>query len=346
MPRKKSNRSPVIPGMTRPLPRTLPRTICTIALVAGALAAQQDASPHSRRYVTVDGNVRLEVLDWGGSGRPVVLLAGLGNDAHAFDAFAPKLTRIAHVYGITRRGFGASDAPASGYSAERLGDDVLEAVAVLGLEKPVLVGHSIAGEELSSVGSRFPEKVAGLVYLDAGYGYAFYDRGRGDLNIDLAELQRKLEEFRQQQDRDTRPLIQELLETVLPGFERDLRQERDFLGALPPAMLAPHASRPKPHASEKIAAGETRFTTIPVPVLAIFAVPHDMGAAISNDPVRRAAFDAEDLAATGAQADAFEAGVPSARVVRLPHASHYVFRSNEADVLREIEAFLKTLPNP
>ena len=35
----------------------------------------------------------------------------------------------------------------------------------------------------------------------------------------------------------------------------------------------------------------------------------------------------------------FEAGVPSAKVVRIPHADHYVFRSNEADVLREVNAF-------
>jgi len=42
-------------------------------------------------------------------------------------------------------------------------------------------------------------------------------------------------------------------------------------------------------------------------------------------------------------AKAFENGVPSARVVRLPHANHYVFLSNEADVLREMNAFLATL---
>ena len=39
---------------------------------------------------------------------------------------------------------------------------------------------AIAGEELSSVGSRHPKRVAGLIYLDAGYGYAFYDSARGD----------------------------------------------------------------------------------------------------------------------------------------------------------------------
>jgi pimeloyl-ACP methyl ester carboxylesterase len=37
----------------------------------------------------------------------------------------------------------------------------------LKLDRPVLVGHSIAGEELTDVGSRHPEKIAGLVYLDA-----------------------------------------------------------------------------------------------------------------------------------------------------------------------------------
>jgi len=36
--------------------------------------------------------VRLEVLDFGGTGPPIVLLAGLGTSAHVFDEFAPKLT--------------------------------------------------------------------------------------------------------------------------------------------------------------------------------------------------------------------------------------------------------------
>jgi len=36
--------------------------------------------------------------------------------------------------------------------------------------------------------------------------------------------------------------------------------------------------------------------------------------------------------------------VPSAHVVRIPNANHYVFLSNEADVLREMNAFIATLP--
>ena len=134
------------------------------------------------RFVTVDDGVRLEVLDWGGSGRALVLLPGGGNTAHVYDDFAPKLASQYHVYGITRRGFGASSAQApdaKNYSSDRLGDDVLAVLDALKIGHPVLVGHSAGGEELSSVGTRHPERVAGLVYLDAAYQYAYYDRSQG-----------------------------------------------------------------------------------------------------------------------------------------------------------------------
>src|SRR5437773_6007138 len=141
-------------------------------------ASWRDPSPHSVQFVTVDKNVRLEVLDWGGSGRPVVLLAGGGNTAHVFDEFAPKLTANYHVYGITRRGFGASSFSASENGVDRFRNDVLAVIDALKLNRPVLVGHSIAGAELSSVGTLHPDRVAGLVYLEAGYPYAF-DNGKG-----------------------------------------------------------------------------------------------------------------------------------------------------------------------
>jgi hypothetical protein len=58
--------------------------------------------------------VRLEVLDWGGNGRPVFFIGGYLTD-HAHDAIAPKLTDRFHVYALTRRGIGASDHPQQGY---------------------------------------------------------------------------------------------------------------------------------------------------------------------------------------------------------------------------------------
>jgi non-heme chloroperoxidase len=86
----------------------------TVALTGFAQdsAPWHDPSKHSVQFVTVGKGVRLEVLDWGGTGRPVVLLAGSGNTAHIFDDFAEKLSGVCcHVYGITRRGFGMSSLP-------------------------------------------------------------------------------------------------------------------------------------------------------------------------------------------------------------------------------------------
>lgn len=142
-----------------------------VIAIAAASAQQSvpwhDPSRHKVQFVTVEENVQLEVLDWGGTGRPFVLLAGRGFTAHVFDGFAEKLTNLYHVYGITRRGFGASSKPKSGYSEQRLADDDLRVFDALKLLAPVVVGHSVAGIELSQLGIHHYERVGGLVYLDA-----------------------------------------------------------------------------------------------------------------------------------------------------------------------------------
>lgn len=304
----------------------------------------QDASPHTVEFVTVDQHVRLEVLDWGGSGPSVVLLPGGGNTAHVFDGFAPKLAEDYHVYGITRRGFGASSVPASGYGADRLGDDVLAVLGALKLKRPVLVGHSLGGEELSSVGSRYPERVAGLVYLDAGYQYAF-DNGRGGT---LDELQKSANP----QPSPPQPNESDLASfsslqawfTRVNGITPPEAEFRQGWDSTPDGRVVKRRSSPM----ASIMKGMKKYTEIPVPALVIFAVPHDQGPWIKNHPdpaVRDAAKtrSAEEVVLVEKQAKAFETGVPSARVVRLSAAHHYVFLSNEADVLREIHAFVARL---
>jgi len=134
-------------------------------------------------------------------------------------------------------------------------------------------------------------------------------------------------------------LIEELLAATLPGFERDLKETQKNLTEAPPALPTPDL----PPISQAIMAGMQKYTDIRVPALAIYAMPHATGQPYKDDAARLAA-EARDEANTGAQAKAFESGVPSGRVVLLPHANHYVFFSNEADVLREMNAFLGSLP--
>ena len=68
------------------------------------------------------------------------------------------------MYGITRRGFGASDHPATGYDDQRLANDVVAIIEAMPIAKPVLVGHSAAGNEMTTVASQHPDLASGLIW--------------------------------------------------------------------------------------------------------------------------------------------------------------------------------------
>lgn len=299
------------------VPSILRSVLFAVLIASGAFcqATSADDSSHRRQMVTVEKGVTLEVLDWGGTGRPIVFLAGMGETAHEFDEFAPKLTDEGHIYGITRRGFGASSAPApprfdvnrradgmyeikrhdlsenNPYDADRLGDDVLAVIDKLKLRRPVLIGHSIAGEELSSVGSRHPEKVAGLVYLDAlSSPYAFWT-GPED----------------------------EML------FSPEARH---------PWPIGPS---PLPTTTLGVFTGTHKYSKLPVPVLGIVPFPR------KPPPGFSAADDSAAAAKEKERLDSLQRDIPTAHIVRIPYADHYVWRTNEGDVLREIRGFLSQL---
>jgi non-heme chloroperoxidase len=142
--------------------------------LAGLLAWQCTSRQHdaSIRHVTIDPVTSLEVVDWGGHGVPVVFFAGLGHTAHVFDEFAVQLTDNFRVLGITRRGFGASSQPDSGYNIPTLADDIRIVLDSLGIDKSVLIGHSLGGDEMTLFAHKHPQRVAALVYIEAAYNRA------------------------------------------------------------------------------------------------------------------------------------------------------------------------------
>ncbi|NBC18733.1 MAG: alpha/beta fold hydrolase [Bacteroidetes bacterium] len=137
------------------------------AQVPPAATEWTDPSPHQVRSVTVASNVQLEVLDWGGDGDDLVFLAGLSMNAHAFDDFAPRFTDTHRVLGITRRGHGASSWPDSGYALGRLVEDIRIVLDTLGVDRAFLAGHSFAGSELTRLAAEDPDRIIGLIYIDA-----------------------------------------------------------------------------------------------------------------------------------------------------------------------------------
>ncbi len=272
------------------------------------------------------------------------LLAASGGTAHEFDDFAPKLTERYHVYGITRRGFGSSGYIAGEYGIDVLGNDVLAVIATLKLDRPVLVGHSFAGGELSSVAMRHPNRVAGVIYLDAAYPVAF-DNGKG---MSMAEFQEIVQEppvpTPGAADLASFIALQAYYERMdgirLP--EAELRQKWE---AMPEGRVGQRRSFP---GSSALMKGTKKFTDIPVPALLIFANPHSLGPWLDDNhdaSVRTAvkAYSAKVEAYTGKQEQAIREAVPTARVITLPGANHFVFISNETDVLAEMHAFLAAL---
>lgn len=350
-----------------------------------------DPSPHRVRFVTVAPNVQLETLDWGGRGKPVVLLAGGGNTAHAFDDFALKLTDRYHVYGITRRGSPPSSVPEDGYSGDQMGDDLVAAIDALRLEKPVLVGHSFAGQEMSNVATRHPERVAALVYLDAMHSWDKEYEAQGFYRI--IEWKNQLDAFQAKFNElvsepwDSRPLAREMLTTSLPQLQTILatlvriENERpprpnpspadlaDFRAVqawyargarvtLPESefrmMLAtdeagrPTMKRRRPSfVGPKLDAGKRKYTDVRAPALGIYAVMDDAGAVNLQDPERSANAEAYQWFQTQRaqrSIDLFRRDLPHAQVIRVERADHYVYLSNESEVLRGMHAFIASLP--
>ncbi|MGA7156627.1 MAG: alpha/beta hydrolase [Acidobacteriaceae bacterium] len=316
--------------------RILPLLAFCILTIAPSAQQPPATSAPKVQFVTVEPGVQLEVLDWGGSGSPLIFLAGAGDTAHRFDTFAPLFTAHHHVYGITRRGSGASSHPApanNNYSADRLGDDILAVMQVLHINRPVLIGHSIAGEELSSIATRYPSKVAGLIYLDAATGFAFYDPEHPPLPIAMNEIKDRIDEI-EAGGVDEQKKLKEL-ETAVAQFETVLHQSNAAIANMPPLP-------PRSPIGAAMNFGMQKFTSVPVPTLAIYACPHNWDR-FPGTPAAKAALIKDDTARCTAWSNNFARNLPTPHIVIIPNADHYVYLSNAPQVAADINKFLSTL---
>jgi len=325
-----------------------------LSMASPALCFEQrdewrDPSPHRVTFVNVAPDVRLEVLDWGGRGRALVLLTGSGLTAHIYDDVAPKLTDCCHVYAITRRGFGASSHPDGGYDDQRLADDVLAVIDELRLQRPVLVGHSMAGGELTTLGRQHSNRIGGLVYLDA----LADPRDNPASDPAFQALMAKVpKDVNQQESPDYSSLAAYRDWQVRTGAgafpESELRQ---LFEQRPDGRLGPYKASTAA-INRAIGEGQIRrdYSGISVPVLAIVDLPRARRLSElrpdeyhpKNDE-ERSTFEAVGKL-LGRYSDRWVAklkgAVPHARVVDMNGAGHYLFLTRERGVLTEIRAFV------
>jgi pimeloyl-ACP methyl ester carboxylesterase len=129
---------------------------------------QTRSSTPTVRAVPGDG-LTLQARDWGGGGQPVLLLHGLASNARIWDGVASRLAGAGlRAVALDLRGHGESDQPGSGYDFATQVRDLDAALAALGLERPVLVGHSWGANVALQHAADRPGTAAGLALVDGG----------------------------------------------------------------------------------------------------------------------------------------------------------------------------------
>ena len=102
-----------------------------------------------------------------GQGQSIVMIHGLGAQLGNFDQFLmDEMAKTHHCIAIDRPGMGWSARPATAPANPRAqAAYIAEAIDALGLDRPLLVGHSLGGAIALCLALDFPEKISGLALL-------------------------------------------------------------------------------------------------------------------------------------------------------------------------------------
>ena len=325
--------------------RLMPVLVGPLALFACARTVSRAPTPAERGpailTVSTQGGSSLEVLDWGGSGQPIVFLSGGGNSTpHDFDEFAPRFSDRHRVIGITRRGSGGSSKQPPRTFDDYV-DDIVAVLDAFHFERPVFVGHSWAGLEMARFGEKYGRRCAALVYLDAAYDYT-----------DPA-LEKIFEAHRPPSPPPMRPADSASMDAVRNWYARTegfqppvsaLRASRSWssdgrlIGQKPNLVDSWDVPPPTP-----------QWGRVTCASLGVFAMPAPYETWLpywsSLDSLQQArgkAYYAVFAPWTKKNRDAF-GRFPQNRVVEFPSAGHYFFMKKPHETARMIEAFLDSL---
>jgi len=124
--------------------------------------------PRSRSVTGADG-LSIHLLEWSHEGVALLLLHGFGNEAHIWGDFAPVVAPHYRTIAMDLRGHGESaHDPQRRYDYQSHVRDLEAITAELGIDRLVLVGHSLGGRISALFAARHPRRMAGLVLVDAG----------------------------------------------------------------------------------------------------------------------------------------------------------------------------------
>jgi non-heme chloroperoxidase len=104
-------------------------------------------------------------------GTPLLLLHGITDTWRSFEPVLPFLPEDWYVVSLSQRGHGGSDEAAS-YRTREFAADAAAVMEALGMERPIVVGHSMGAANALRVGIDFPDRVRGIVAAGAFASFA------------------------------------------------------------------------------------------------------------------------------------------------------------------------------
>ncbi len=116
------------------------------------------------------GTLKLSYQEWGNpEAAPIIMLHGFGVSGHMFDEFADRMQDGYRLLALDQRGHGDSDWSEEGdYTRNAFVEDLEGFRRELGIERFVLIGHSMGGLNAVAYTNRYPQHVRALVLVDVG----------------------------------------------------------------------------------------------------------------------------------------------------------------------------------
>jgi pimeloyl-ACP methyl ester carboxylesterase len=114
------------------------------------------------------GDISINLHEWPGKGTPILCLHGITANSRCFDYLASILTPKYRVIAMDLRGRGLSGKPPSGYSMEHHNLDINCLLDELGIDRVILMGHSLGAFISIVFGAKYPERVEKIILVDGG----------------------------------------------------------------------------------------------------------------------------------------------------------------------------------
>lgn len=274
------------------------------------------------------GSTRLHYVQWGEQGSPVLCVHGLSANAFCFQALADELATEHRVFAYDLRGRGDSEKPEHGYSVPIHAAELHTLIQALGLERPVIVGHSLGALIALYFAAHYPASLSKLVLIDAGAPLAWKtpEEQPAWLTASISRLGMSIPSYQDYIQRlQAAPFLGPYWNAYLDLYcQHDVATQAD--GSVVSKCYRQGVLEEGMRTSE--AASDQQWTHVQVPTLLLRAG-------------QRLFFDNDQLL-TEADAAAIQQGIRDCQYVNFPSLNHYtIVFGTESGPAQEIRRFIE-----